>query len=425
MEKENNAPIDIVFTEELPADVICKKCGQVLRRPLKVEPCGHHLCTACLTPEMVTCPECAAIIEHEKTTPDKTLQRRIRKLGVQCTYKDNGCPWQGELRQLESHTSLCEFADSLCPNGCGTLIAKGDLDRHIAEDCLKRSTVCEYCKKSIPFKTVKNHLKACPEAIIDCPNGCDLKGRPRRIINDHLDICPRKGSVCPFGEFGCDYTGGKANLQKHIKNEPITHLNLLLNGLLSVRELFAELQLNFEALNRNMDAFGAKVDASSRFCATGQFIWRIDGYSSKLAEAKSGSVPQIASEPFTTGKHGYKLEMSAALWGDGEAHGKSLSVYLTILKGEYDALISWPFVHRVTFTLVDQNPNFEARQHLAHVVTPRASPVNDAFLERPTTDRNAAFGAAEMCELGQVERFVQNDALFIQCAVEVNNFVVL
>ena len=31
-----------------------------------------------------------------------------------------------------------------------------------------------------------------------------------------------------------------------------------------------------------------------------------------------------------------------------------MSLYAGILRGDYDALLTWPFAHRLTFTLLDQ-----------------------------------------------------------------------
>lgn len=59
-----NDPIEIVFVEDLPRELQCKKCNQVLRIPQKLE-CGHRLCATCVE-GLHTCPECSALISHDK-----------------------------------------------------------------------------------------------------------------------------------------------------------------------------------------------------------------------------------------------------------------------------------------------------------------------------------------------------------------------
>ena len=49
-----------------------------------------------------------------------------------------------------------------------------------------------------------------------------------------------------------------------------------------------------------------------------QLIWKIDGYTEKMAEAKTGKKGNIFSPPFMSSRYGYKLAMSSSLYGDGK-----------------------------------------------------------------------------------------------------------
>jgi hypothetical protein len=49
-----------------------------------------------------------------------------------------------------------------------------------------------------------------------------------------------------------------------------------------------------------------------------QFLWKIDNYEERLADAKSGKKTTLFSPPFYTHRHGYRLTMSACLNGDGK-----------------------------------------------------------------------------------------------------------
>ena len=40
---------------------------------------------------------------------------------------------------------------------------------------------------------------------------------PLPQIRKHIKACPNAGEGCPFGEWGCDYAGGREVLQKHLK----------------------------------------------------------------------------------------------------------------------------------------------------------------------------------------------------------------
>ena len=43
--------------------------------------------------------------------------------------------------------------------------------------------------------------------------------------------------------------------------------------------------------------------------------------------------------------------------GTGVGQNTHISLYLTILRGKYDAVLAWPFRKTVTLTLIDQEEN--------------------------------------------------------------------
>ncbi|VDM81765.1 unnamed protein product [Strongylus vulgaris] len=85
-----------------------------------------------------------------------------------------------------------------------------------------------------------------------------------------------------------------------------------------------------------------------------QLVWRIENVAQKMNDAKSGTRPVVHSEPFVSGRHGYKFVASACLFGDGQYRGKFMAVYLTLVRGKYDPLLEWPFDLSVYITLLDQ-----------------------------------------------------------------------
>ena len=54
----------------------------------------------------------------------------------------------------------------------------------------------------------------------------------------------------------------------------------------------------------------------------------------------------ITSLPFYT-PEGYKLQCYMDCNGEGQGKGTHLSVFVCILKGEYDAMLPWPFVKEI------------------------------------------------------------------------------
>lgn len=104
-----------------------------------------------------------------------------------------------------------------------------------------------------------------------------------------------------------------------------------------------------------------------------------------------------------------------------------MSVFICICRGEYDALLSWPFSHRVTFTLLDQCQDPAGRKNITYSVKPNTCKENRPFLGRPTGDRNASFGAQKFTELTALEKldYVRDDVMFIKVQVDTEDMTPL
>ncbi|KAH3794923.1 hypothetical protein DPMN_148463 [Dreissena polymorpha] len=138
------------------------------------------------------------------------------------------------------------------------------------------------------------------------------------------------------------------------------------------------------------------MDNNPLLSYNGVLIWKFTDFLRKQQEAQQGGNVSHYSISFLTSQFGYK--MCARLYpnGDGMGKGTHLSVYIALMKGEYDALQEWPFKQRVTFCLMNQERG-------AHVVDSfRPDPTNFSF-RRPQSNMNIASG----CPL-----FVRLDALF-------------
>jgi len=77
--------------------------------------------------------------------------------------------------------------------------------------------------------------------------------------------------------------------------------------------------------------------------------------------------------------------------------GLAMSVFFAILKGPYDALLSWPFTFPVTISLLDQTSNLDPQfqgplRHIVRTFTPNPRPENEPFLGRPVENRNISLG---------------------------------
>lgn len=107
--------------------------------------------------------------------------------------------------------------------------------------------------------------------------------------------------------------------------------------------------------------------------------------------------------------------------------GKSLSVFVCVCKGDYDALLEWPFKHKIKFTLIDQNPEETKRRNISHVVQPNICKENMSFLGRPKLERNSSFGAQKFVELELLPTryYTKDDCVFIKVDVDSKHMILL
>ncbi|NXD26315.1 TRAF1 factor, partial [Spelaeornis formosus] len=149
----------------------------------------------------------------------------------------------------------------------------------------------------------------------------------------------------------------------------------------------------------------------------GIFLWKITEVGRKLQESVTGRTVSLYSPAFYTAKYGYKVCLRVYLNGDGTGKGTHMSLFFVVMKGDYDALLPWPFRHKVTFMLLDQNN----REHVIDAFRPDLA---SASFQRPVSDMNVASGCPmflPLCKLQSPRHaYVKEDTLFLKCIVETN-----
>ena len=147
------------------------------------------------------------------------------------------------------------------------------------------------------------------------------------------------------------------------------------------------------------------------------FTWRIQNFDQSLQAAKEGSKEQLNSEPFYTSPHKYKVKMSLQPNGSGAEKNTHLSVFITIMKGEYDAILPWPFLPQVTFTLIDQQEDTSQRENVVRSF--KADPRNKVYA-RPVSNKNLrrGFPAFMSHEQLQTRRYIVDNTIFLKAKIE-------
>jgi len=95
--------------------------------------------------------------------------------------------------------------------------------------------------------------------------------------------------------------------------------------------------------------------------------------------------------------------------------GSHLSVFFVVMRGNFDALLPWPFRQKVTLMLLSQNQ----RDNVVDAFRP--DPTSSSF-KKPTTEMNIASGCPLFAALDVLDNpssgYVNEDQLFLRVVVD-------
>ena len=192
-----------------------------------------------------------------------------------------------------------------------------------------------------------------------------------------------------------------------LREEMNRRLNPLSEGLINMEASLQNFQDSFQELSLLVQT----LQATSY---NGQFVWKIPEVARRRDEAITGKTISLYSAPFHTSRFGYKLCLRLYMDGDGSGKGTHLSFFLTIMKGEYDALSPWPFSQMVTLMLLDQSIE---KNHIVQCFKPE---VSSSSFWRPQSEMNIASGCPKFAPLSLLydSSFVKNDTIFLKVIID-------
>ena len=124
--------------------------------------------------------------------------------------EEGGCPWEGQVGELEAHLEKCPWMRVRCPNeGCTESPFRKDLPQHN-----KACGECRHCGMQ-RSGSLAEHEGCCWAANIDCPNeGCGVQ-HARGSMDSHRATCEREEVPCPCP--GCDERLPREDVDAHLR----------------------------------------------------------------------------------------------------------------------------------------------------------------------------------------------------------------
>uniref|UniRef100_A0A8C2SV67 TNF receptor-associated factor n=1 Tax=Coturnix japonica TaxID=93934 RepID=A0A8C2SV67_COTJA len=429
----------------------CEKCHFILCNPKQTE-CGHRFCETCMNALLSTpspkCTACQESIVKDKVFKDNCCRRELLALQIYCRNENKGCKEQLSLGQLLMHLKTdCQFEELACPRAdCKEKILRKDLPDHVEKTCKYRETTCKYCKSQVPMimlqvallqnesleknksiQTLHNqicsfeieierqkemlrnneskilHLQRVIDSQAEKLKELDKEIRPFRQNWEEADSM--KSSVESLQNRVTELESVDKTAGQGARNTSMLETQLSRHDqMLSVHDIrLADMDLRFQVLET----------ASYN----GVLIWKIRDYKRRKQEAVMGKTLSLYSQPFYTGYFGYKMCARVYLNGDGMGKGTHLSLFFVIMRGEYDALLPWPFKQKVTLMLMDQGPS---RRHLGDAFKPDP---NSSSFKRPDGEMNIASGCPRFVAQTVLENgtYIKDDTIFIKVIVDTSD----
>ena len=316
--------------------------------------------------------------QHSSTTTNQLVKRDTfsysshiangKSAAQECKFDFLGCQFAGDDSELAKHMEN----DMIC---------------HL--DCI--------CKFLLSYSTSRSSHKT---------NGHVQFSKDNEAMEQLLfaDFQKLKATIEKVSGEGDVTKSQAAEIQR--KQEDIT---FRLNG---VEDLLTTMQASITEINRTYEEVSLTLQTLQATSYNGKYIWKIPDITGRRRDAVTGKTVSLYSAPFYTDRFGYRICLRVYLDGDGSGKGRYISYFLTLMKGEYDALLEWPFQLTVTMTMINQKGNGNITQSFK----PNLS---SASFHRPKADMNVASGCPKFAVLSVLDNpeFVVDDVAFFQCVI--------
>ncbi|XP_068682694.1 TNF receptor-associated factor 4-like [Montipora foliosa] len=398
---------DDEFVEVVEDDLLCPICHLPLKRPVQTESCGHRFCRQCIdrhfksqetNRQPLTCPMDQTLSRQQDIFLDRATERKILSLIIKCPSE--GCQWTGELRAKNTHLTHCPHKVVSCTNdGCRVTLPRRALQEHLTSTCDHRIICCSFCDTSHHAFSTESHRSVCGKFPVDCPNACGSREMRERVLDHIENQCTLTVISCPYSNLGCSSEFQRRDRESHLQSDMPLHLDLACVRLINTEEKLRATQEKISALeNRPLPCH--------------KYTWKINGFQEILRRAKVGLQDVIHSDPFYTEQCGYKIKFRLYPNGVEDAQNIHLSLFFIIMKGEYDAILQWPFAKPVTLTLIDQQGNPDDRENIVRSF----SNYSGSWCTRPVREENLGNGFTKFVSHDNLKKraYIVDDAIFIE-----------
>ena len=155
-------------------------------------------------------------------------------------------------------------------------------------------------------------------------------------------------------------------------------------------------------------------DQHIRFLNSPPFVWKISNFERAYRKAASG-IEKVIANTFYLSSNGYRLRIKF-FFNAKQAFGRlSFFIYICVVPGEFDPLLSWPFKEKVRVTLINQDPPRDEVKDICNVTDFGSL---DVPIMRPLNENNERWHVVFDPNFGFSESLALSDTIFIMVQKE-------
>lgn len=343
---------DYEFVSPPPKSLECSICLLTLRDPQVVSCCGHHFCQLCIGKVRAAKKPCPLCNEPDYDLMlHKGVKREVNSLAVFCPQKALGCDWSGEIGQVQCHLNIgsrdsgCSHLMMECIHQCGSKLPRKEITTHEDLECPNRPMESQFEQLAARLKLVMAEARK---------TSADLEGKINSLTAKNAELEMRCEAISSRNE---DLEARNVSLESTLRDlkakvDTIESEKQTLKNRVSMLESLALKVFHVERKqaqeSRRLDQVGEAVgketaELEARLTPSPPFYFTLCNF-----EHYQTVGFQWQSQPFHTSPQGYKLSIVVYPQGISGGKGTHVSLFVSILRGEYDDQLEWPFKGLVT-----------------------------------------------------------------------------
>ena len=318
------------FIEQPPEEFFCPVSFAVLLEPYQTQCCANHLSQeAYQRLQGQPCPVCRK--ENLTAMKDNFHKRKALSLKVRCPHKAEGCEWQGELRSLEQHVAQsCGLKVIQCDfsyAGCGAQLQRRLMSAHIKEGMEAHLSLLSLVAQEVP--------------------------KLQTVVQQQTDLVKKQDD----------------QLKQQITQQG-DQMKLMTDLIKQQGDLIKQMENRIKQLEKPFPPVDIIMDDF---------------------EKHKKSNDEWYSPPFYTHLGGYRMGLRVYANGIVGGKGTHMSVYVHLMRGEFDDILKWPFRGEVTIQL--------KKTDLPHhqLIIPYNDDTQNKYVCKPTKERNDGGRGSHKC----------------------------